>query len=240
MKRSIYKFIIIFLAIIISGCVNIKLPSSASFEQTHYSLSVKLPKLQPAKTNSGNLEVSYPKIATKFSGQSFVYKSQQYNFITDAYNIFLDLPASEIQQIVINYLQKTGKFKFVAAETYPAKAQFILQTNILKLYADYTDHNNPRGTIAIRFTLFDLQNKNNILLNKDYEANISLSQKSSTALIEAWDIGLTQILQQLNHHLQAISLDVKPVDKKPLFNPSPWQNKKPVKPLENPGNHLNI
>lgn len=232
MKKALLKiFLLLFLSCSLCGCINIKLPSN-DFVQKRYSLTIALPKQNAIKPNSGNLEVYYPKIDPKFSGQSFVYKLNNYNYITDAYNIFLDLPTNEIQQITINYLQKVGKFKYVAAEVYPAKTNFFLKIFINKLYADYTNRNIPKGVIAINFTLFDIQNKNQILLSKNYQSLVNLKEKSSIALVNAWSVGLNQILQHLNSDLSKLNLTIKSPEKKPLYNANLFRPKPPEPTLK--------
>lgn len=241
MKKIIFSYIIsaILLGVVIlplNGCVNIKANINPNLkapylDQQKYSLNVIPPKSATTKSNAGNLEIFYPKVAEKYSGQNFVYKLNSYNYITDAYNIFFDLPGDQIQQIIINYLGATGQFKYVAAEIYPAKAHYALKTYINKLYADYTNRNIPKASIEIRFVLFDIQNNNNILLDKTFQENFPLKEKSSKALINAWNRGLKQILNQLNINFQKLSLEIKPSVVKPFYNPHPWRkNKSKQKP----------
>lgn len=226
-KYFFYIFYICFIGIslfAITGCIHLNTNfSTPSFERQKYSLNISYPKSKTTKSNAPNLEVYYPLVSEKYSGQSFVYKTHGNIFLTDAYNIFFGFPGDQIHQIIINYLKATGQFKYVSPEVFPAKTHYALRTYINKLYADYTNRSFPKASIEIHFVLFDLQNQNNILLDKVFQKNILLKEKTSQALVNAWNIGLKQILQELNSDLNKLPLVVEPTTPKEFYIHHPWK-----------------
>lgn len=178
----------------LSGCINL---SSKYVPQQKYGFDVRLPRPVAAK-NSKILEIYYPEIAAPFAGMSFVYRMQALKFTTDYYNIFFISPAEQIYQNELKYLRATNIFKLVSANVAPLLPDYILKAYVSELYADYRNAASPKAVITIQFVLLDVAlSPPKIIMQKTFSRKQILQQKSSAALMAAWNDELGSILRQL-------------------------------------------
>lgn len=185
------------LALILSGCINLRVKNP---EQRQYAFTVTCPsKVENKKSTKTQhiLEVSTPQITSMFDSSKFVYRYSNINYTSDYYNTFFDSPSLQLHQNLINCLQMSKLFSYVAANTYPKKSDYILKSYVKELYADYENSKLPRAVLSITFVLFDNTDKHNILLNKTFREVIPLKQKTSDALMYAWNMALQNILDQM-------------------------------------------
>jgi len=190
----------------LSGCINLKTKNTP---QKYYSLTIDTSansrtittpkKHQHLKSNfrQYTLEIYPPQIDPQFSGTNFIYRTSELNYTNDYYNVFFGFPAEQIQQNTIKYLQTNKIFKYTSDNLYPIKADYALKINITELYADYRNPKTPQAVISIQYVLINTQEQPKIVFNKTFRESIPLTAKSSTALVEGWNVGLQKILDLL-------------------------------------------
>jgi hypothetical protein len=95
----------------------------------------------------------------------------------------------------VNYLKALGDFNLETKT--PSISQDKLQVKITQFYADYRNHAAPKAIVDAHFTLTRLvDDKNIVLLDKTINANIALKTKDTISLLNAWELGLRNILSQ--------------------------------------------
>jgi ABC-type uncharacterized transport system auxiliary subunit len=181
-----------------TGC----LPSSNYPDRHQYLLTVRMPAKQKAKSSSKVLLVNDTTIVPQFNNTNFVYRTDSVHYLSDYYHVFFIQPANMINQLALQYLSTTGLFHYVTDSSSIIKPNYLLDSKVLALYADYRNKNNPKAVIAIKFILFsDHNHQTKIILNKTFREAIPLQTKNSESLIKAWNVGLTRILRQLTYTL---------------------------------------
>jgi len=202
MKKKITSLLIgnliILICIFCSGCLSVKYQP-----RTKYMLSAPTQKKARTSPSTKILEINSTTISPQFSDTSFVYRVDHIHYLNDYYNIFFIPPSQQINLIITQHLRNCGLFKYIDSTSDIIDSNYILQPQVLDLYADYRNANNPKAIITIQFTLFKpVKNKPYIVLNKIFKAAIPLKTKDSKSLVEAWNIGLNKILRQLTQQLR--------------------------------------
>jgi len=185
-------------SICLTGCLSV-----ARIQPNQYMLSVSHSAIKTYKPQFGALEIDKLDIAEPFSGDNFVYKLPNSRYEQDYYNVFFTSPDEQISLLIGQYFKKSHLFKSIALNGYP-KPDYALQGKIMALYADYTNANEPTAVMIIKFIVIDFrpQNKNQdpaiCALSKTFTASVPLQNKSTQALITAWNKALESILNQLS------------------------------------------
>jgi len=171
-----------------------------------FTLNVKSPKKMTARRSRKILFVNSTSAIPQFSDLNFVYRTGNTNYLTDYYNEFFTLPTSLVNQIIVHYLSATKLFRLATNDYHAIHFNYILNSKITELYADYRCRNQPKAVITIQFILLNPSCSNTILLNKTLSATVPLQQKNSQSLVNAWNIGLKTIMQRLTYNLRKIRI----------------------------------
>jgi ABC-type uncharacterized transport system auxiliary subunit len=202
--RYFYALILVIVCGLLSGCLHSQYP-----KRTQYLLNIHSPTtpITPSKS-APILNVEHPTVAPQFSTMAFVYRTSDLNYLNDFYNVFFISPSLQMHQIVMRYLNQTGLFASVIAPENEISEQMILRTNVQELYADYRDHAHPQAVITIQFVLYRVVNekKESVVFDQTFSQSVPLEEKSSTALVTAWNAGLQTILEQLTQAITAKKL----------------------------------
>lgn len=197
--------ILILLSGLCSSCINL----SKNYPiRSQYMLDVHYPPRVQKKLSTDILEVYPTSISPQFAGNSFVYLTSNINYMSDYYNAFFIPPAQQFTQIITRYFDHTALFYKATTGNNFLKNNYILQTNVLALYADYRSSFHPKGALVIEFILFKVGEENTtLLLDKTYKQSVPLAQKDSQSLIVAWNQGLQNILKQFQRDLTGLLND---------------------------------
>jgi len=200
----LFKIATIFCVILlITSCI-----SRAPYPvQNQYGLTITPPHKTKNFLTDDVLKINGINIASPFSDVYFVYRTSNIDYMNDYYNVFVSLPADQINQLTAKFLAASNLFKFVDYMTNHIEPTFILHTNVHELYADYRDSNHPKAVMTIQFTLFKPNHKIHLLFDKTYSESIPLQDKSSTSLVSAWNVGLQRILTKLTWNLHGLLAD---------------------------------
>jgi cholesterol transport system auxiliary component len=192
MRKTIY-FIFILIFTLTAGCLSKKYP-----DKKQYAFDIPAPKTIKIASPGQILEIDNTTITPQFSSVNFTYRISAISYLTDYYNTFFSPPTQQIDQIITNYLTQTGLFRYVTNDDDYGQANYTLHAKVLELYADYRHKQNPRGIIAIQFTLFkQTELETTMIMDKTFREAVPLSSKDSQSLINAWTQGLEKILQGL-------------------------------------------
>jgi len=203
MKLKLF-YILILLGCI--GCSSCHMAQKSYPATNKFTLNVKSPKKMTARRSRKILFVNSTSAIPQFSDLNFVYRTGNTNYLTDYYNEFFTLPTSLVTQIIVHYLSATKLFRLVTNDYHAIHFNYILNSKITELYADYRCRNQPKAVITIQFILLNPSCSNTILLNKTLSATVPLQQKNSQSLVNAWNIGLKTIMQRLTYNLRKIRI----------------------------------
>lgn len=194
MRKWIFVTVSCFL---LGGCFSV-----ASPEQNHYLLQVTMPAQQHKTKRARVIAVNMPLIAQQFASRYFVYRTSHIQYRTDFYNLFLLQPNQQLQQILINYLNRLSTVRQAVDESNPQSAIWKLHSRITELYADYRDRAKPTAIMSIDFSFFrDQHGKPQLIFQKTYTERTPLQAKDSESLVNAWSVDLSNILKQLSRRI---------------------------------------
>jgi ABC-type uncharacterized transport system auxiliary subunit len=185
---------IILFAFFLSGCFHAKTVTVQT-----YMLDLSAPKTTRHRIAEHSIYIAQTSILPQFSGTNFVYHTKNDLYLTDYYHRFFIPPAEQIHQAVFNHFAKGSSINvFDGATTH--KINYVLQTKVLALYADYQYPANPVAVMSIQFSLYDLNGKTPALVYKTiFTEKTPLAAKDSDSLMAAWNIDLQKILSHLKY-----------------------------------------
>jgi len=177
--------------LMLSGCI-----SNKYIERQQYLLDV--PKSFAKKsvvTCQNSIFVDHVVARAPFDELDFLYRVKSDRYLVDYYNGFLASPSEQIESLLTAYLRAYGKFGLEAAEL--AKADYRLQVKIIELYADYACRSKPQAVISLHFIVTKLvADKPIVLVDRIFHEHVALKEKNTISLLQAWNVGLKNILTQ--------------------------------------------
>jgi hypothetical protein len=174
--------------------------STKYVEHEQYLLNIKTLPEKKITQNKRIVFIDQITAAPPFDQLDFLYRVSSDRYLTDYYHSFLVSPAQQLEPKLVNYLKALGNFNLETKT--PSILHDKLQVKITQFYADYRNHALPKATIGIHFTLTrSVDDKNTVLFDKTLCANISLKEKNTNSLLEAWGLGLRNILSQVVNEL---------------------------------------
>ncbi len=184
-------------SLFLSGCMG----DRASYSQRNFILQANrdLPIIKDSKDIV--LSVQSFNSSELYAGKVFVYRIAQSEYETDFYDRFLVGPDDMLTQVTRKWLSDSGLFKLVLEPGTYSDATDMLEGNLLALYGDFRDKNEPKATIKIRFFVIDLSDKS-VLYSNTYEVSSEAKDNSVDSLVQAYNESLVKILTQLEKDLQ--------------------------------------
>lgn len=173
------------LCIGLTGCI-----SSKYVEQKQYMLDVGKPTSGHKINKQSSLCINHVATTAPFDQLNFLYRISEYQYLTDYYNGFLVPPAEQLEATLTDYVKNSSKFTI---QSNALSASNILRVQLSEFYADYRDNKNPKAIINMRFVL-TRPGDNKIILDKTFTQKTALQTKNTGGLLEAWNIGLQNIL----------------------------------------------
>ncbi len=193
-KLYLYALIVVGLSILglNSGCVNLRRDYPI---RTFYVLEAKPDKTSPSAQDGPIVQVQLFRASPGFSSSEFVYRTGESIFESDSYNAFFTLPADQIRAITSQWLQDSGRAQAILDRSSRLRPTNIIEGNLVALYGDFRDEENPRAVIEIDFLVMDIRPlEPQIIFNKSYRESIPITESTAEALVIGWNEGLRMIL----------------------------------------------
>jgi cholesterol transport system auxiliary component len=168
MKNLFYLLIIV----LISGC-SLK---QEVVETNSYSIDF-IQNNKSYKSSSKSILIEEPFVNSSFNSRSIFYSTKPYLFEEYAKNRWINLPSNMIHNSLLESFGSSKIFSFVSQEKTEQKSDFVLKTNLLKLYHEIQD-DKSYAIIKIKFDLlkdekvvkiFTFDKKVLVKENKPYE-----------------------------------------------------------------------
>lgn len=196
-KKLIIAISMLLICVITAGCIGFRHPPIV---RKQYMLKSMPPKKIYAGKTDKILEVNSVMVATPYSGLGFVYRVSDLDYKKDYYNMFFSSTGQQIWELTIQHLQAEKLFAHVVGDPGIMQADYILYPRILELYADYRSIDKPMAVIVMHFTLLKADTTN-VLLDKTYRQAIPFPTRNSVGLVNAWSLGVHNILDDLSRDL---------------------------------------
>jgi ABC-type uncharacterized transport system auxiliary subunit len=146
--RRLLCFALLGFAFVVSGCAQ-----SATAERKYYALDVTRAG-PPAKVHTdATLRLRRFNVDEAFASRQLVYRVDEFQYEPDYYHQFLVLPGVMITEETRDWLANSGLFDRVTAVGSRVESTYLLEGNVIDLYADFRSKSAPVAIVAIRFFL---------------------------------------------------------------------------------------
>jgi len=200
-KTYLYGLIVIGLAIsvILFGCVNLRRDYPI---RTFYVLEAKPDKIHPPAEDGPVVQVQLFRASPGFSSSEFVYRTGESIFESDSYNAFFTLPSDQIRAITSQWIQDSGRARAVLDRSSRLRPTNIIEGNLVALYGDFRDGENPRAVMEIEYLVMDIKPiEPRIVFSKSYRESIAIPESTADALVNGWNEGLKNILSAFTENI---------------------------------------
>ena len=193
MKNLFYLLMIV----LISGC-SLK---QEVVETNSYSIDF-IQNNKSYKSSSKSILIEEPFVNSSFNSRSIFYSTKPYLFEEYAKNRWINLPSSMIHNSLLESFGSSKIFTFVSQEKAEQKSDFILKTNLLKLYHEIQDDKS----YAIIKIKFDLLKDEKIVKTFTFDKKVMVPQNKPYEFINSTNKALNDILEELIKEILLIQL----------------------------------
>lgn len=195
----VFSCVCVLFCLLLSGCSELGVDTP---EKHTYVLDVG--RVGPHAGGDGKvLQVCQFRISSRFAGTEFVYRTGEFTYETDFYNIFLSPPAGNVTEEVRQWLADSGLFGSVVNPGSRIVAELLIEGNISALYGDYTDLNAPKAVMEIE--IFVVQSKggdDRVKYHDVYREEVALESRRAETLIAGLNTCLDRTLKSLETTLK--------------------------------------
>ena len=185
-------------ALVLSGCFE-----GATADRKYYLLDVKR-EGAPAKVHTdAALRVRRFNVDEAFATKQLVYRLGESRYESDYYHEFLVLPGIMITEKARDWLVDSGLFGRVSSVGSRLESAYMLEGNVIALYADFANESAPTAVMEIRFFLLAGADANEaVALARTYRAESPIPTRTAEAVVEAFGKSLADILARLEAEVE--------------------------------------
>ena len=184
MKNLFYLLMIV----LISGC-SLK---QEVVETNSYSIDF-IQNNKSYKSSSKSILIEEPFVNSSFNSRSIFYSTKPYLFEEYAKNRWINLPSSMIHNSLLESFGSSKMFTFISQEKTEQKSDFLLKTNLLKLYHEIQDDKS----YAIIKIKFDLLKDEKVVKTFTFDKKVMVSQNKPYEFVNTTNKAFNDILEEL-------------------------------------------
>jgi cholesterol transport system auxiliary component len=191
-------FALLGFALTLSGCFQ-----SAAIDRKYYILDVKR-QGGPAQVHTdAALRVRRFNVDEAFATRQLVYRVSEFRYESDYFHQLLVLPGLMITEKTRDWLADSGLFGRVSSVGSRLEPKYMLEGNVIALYADFRNEAKPVAVAEIRFFLLaGPEGEETVDLARTYRAESSIGAKTAEAVVEALSQSLTDILTRFEPDIE--------------------------------------
>ena len=193
MKNLFYLLMIV----LISGC-SLK---QEVVETNSYSIDF-IQNNKSYKSSSKSILIEEPFVNSSFNSRSIFYSTKPYLFEEYAKNRWINLPSSMLHNSLLESFGSSKIFTFVSQEKTEQKSDYVLKTNLLKLYHEIQDDKS----YAIIKIKFDLLKDEKVVKTFTFDKKVMVPQNKPYEFINSTNKALNDILEELIKEILLIQL----------------------------------
>jgi hypothetical protein len=139
-------------------------------------------------------------ISPLFQHRSFTYRTAENTYKQDPYACFLIPPERALAESIRACMRAGGAFGRVVDPGSGLSPTIIAEVSINELCGDFRHASQPLGTMQIHFICYEVNDGSpgRIILDKLCARATPLTEKTSTALMTAWNADLHEIMEEIN------------------------------------------
>ncbi len=183
---------------VLSGC-----GQSALANRNFYILDATRQGPLASFHSDATLRVRRFEVDQAFATKQLVYRVDASRYEPDFYHQFLIPPATMIMEKTRDWLADSGLFQRVFSAYSPQEATYVLEANIIDLYADFTTGSAPQAVMQIRFFLLaGPEASEAVPLTQTYKAQSPIPARTAGAVVGALSNNLADILTRLEADIE--------------------------------------
>jgi ABC-type uncharacterized transport system auxiliary subunit len=197
---------LVLLIVWVSGCVGQEIP-----RRTRYLLQAT--HAQPATPlDLGNLRVGRVPVNPLFERKSFVYRTDEHAYESDFYHEFYSPPGVLVRQTIEEWMSATKIFTAVLGSTDSRHTDWVLESQVDKLYVDLRKPGTPESVLEIEFTIVRSGSPNlDVVFQKVYFETSPVPDQQRESFVAGWREGLSSILTSLESDLRTALAETRPL-----------------------------
>lgn len=191
----VFSFVCVLFCFLLSGCGELGIDAP---EKHTYVLDVGRVGEPAGYSNGKILQVRQFRISSRFAGTQLVYRTGEFSYETDFYNIFLSPPAGNVTEEFRQWFADSGLFGSVVNPSSRVVAELLVEGNISALYGDYTDLNAPKAVMEIEIFMVQRNGGDDRVEYHDvYREEVELESRRAEALIAGLNTCLDRTLKSM-------------------------------------------
>ena len=145
------------------------------------------------KSSSKSILIEEPFVNSSFNSRSIFYSTKPYLFEEYAKNRWINLPSSMLHNSLLESFGNSKMFSFVSQEKTEQKSDYVLKTNLLKLYHEIQDDKS----YAIIKIKFDLLKDEKVVKTFTFDKKVMVPQNKPYDFVNSTNKALNDILEEL-------------------------------------------
>ncbi|MDB6121592.1 MAG: uncharacterized protein JWQ71_585 [Pedosphaera sp.] len=202
------------LALLLCGCA-----SRAHWKKEAFALAAPSGETGAA-AHTNVLSLNRVTVSPLFDGQPLVYRTGENSYERDPYAEFLVPLNRMLEQCLRAYLHKGHAFAVVLAPGSGLKSSCSMEISVSQFYGDFRQPDKPFAVMQLRFLLYSTEpaNRGRMLWQRELSKRFPLAHRTPAALVDAWNAGLQQIMEDINTELKYLAVPEVPPPKTGIRN----------------------
>jgi hypothetical protein len=153
------------------------------------------------------VSVDRVEVAPEFVGRSLTYRTGIHSFERDPYAVLAASPRDLVLAMLRSSLGNADFIADVVETAGPVAPEFLVEAYVSDLEGDFTVADKPVAVVGLELVVLAVPpppDPVSSLLRKAYVRRLPLSEKTATAVANAWNQGLTTIVEEFITDMRAI------------------------------------
>jgi ABC-type uncharacterized transport system auxiliary subunit len=151
------------------------------------------------------LRLERVRVASPFERERFIYRTAETSFQSDFYRQFTSPPGVLVRQTTRDWLASSGLFAAVLDRGGDLAADWLLEGEVLELYADLRRGTAPSAVLSVEFRLLDARSHPaEAVFQRRYAESVAAASPEPEALVAAWSELLGRVLTALEADLRSL------------------------------------
>ena len=193
MKNLFYLLMIV----LISGC-SLK---QEVVETNSYSIDF-IQNNKSYKSSSKSILIEEPYVNSSFNSRSIFYSTKPYLFEEYAKNRWINLPSSMIHNSLLESFQSSNIFSIVSFEDTKIKYDYVLKTNVIKLYHEI---NADKSYVILKIN-FNLLKDEKLVKTFSYDKKVLVKENRPYEFVNSLNKTFEEIMEELFKEINNSSL----------------------------------
>ena len=145
------------------------------------------------QNSSKSILIEEPMVNNSFNSRAIFYTTKPYLFEEYAKNRWINLPSSMIHNSLLESFQNSNIFSLVSLEDSKIKYDYILKTNVIKIYHEI----NGDKSYAILKIKFDLLKDKVLVKTFSYDKKVLVSQNKPYEFVNSLNKTFNEVIEEL-------------------------------------------